>query len=216
MRYGDLEMFLCGLELTHLLPKFQVKLHLILLIWENISNDYTIIINCFLLILWLFILMSTSQLLQCLWVSVCEWVSVGEPMGGWVSGWVTGCVSQWVGHWMCEAVGWSLGVWSSRLVTGWMSQWVSHYVGSQVVHRQSAVQLVWVYPSRILLVRIHPPDFLHSSALWFGVIWLCSVMTKAEIFFTFKEHKLTFDEFLNLTEKELDQVLHDFYIENSQ
>lgn len=41
-------------------------------------------------------------------------------------------------------------------------------------------------------------------------------MTKAEIFFTFKEHKLTFDEFLNLTEKELDQVLHDFYIENSQ
>ena len=25
MRYGDLEMFLCGLELTHLLPKFQVK-----------------------------------------------------------------------------------------------------------------------------------------------------------------------------------------------
>lgn len=41
-------------------------------------------------------------------------------------------------------------------------------------------------------------------------------MTKTEIFFTFKEHKLTFDEFLNLTEKELDQVLHDFYIENSQ
>lgn len=25
MRYGDLEMFLCGLELTHLLPKFQVQ-----------------------------------------------------------------------------------------------------------------------------------------------------------------------------------------------
>lgn len=41
-------------------------------------------------------------------------------------------------------------------------------------------------------------------------------MTKTEIFFTFKEHKLTFDEFLNLTEKELDQVLHDFYVENSQ
>lgn len=36
-------------------------------------------------------------------------------------------------------------------------------------------------------------------------------MTKTEIFFTFKEHKLTFDEFLNLTEKELDQVLHDIF-----
>lgn len=41
-------------------------------------------------------------------------------------------------------------------------------------------------------------------------------MTKTDIFFTFKEHKLTFDEFLNLTEKELDQVLHNFYVENSQ
>ena len=156
-------------------------------------------------------------------VSAGEWVCVS------VCGWANGWVSQWVGHWVCESVGGSLDVWSSGLVTGcvkqqvghwvvtgWMSQWVSHYVGSQVVHRQSAVQLVWVYPSRILLVRIHPPDFLHSSALWFGVIWLCSVMTKTEIFFTFKEHKLTFDEFLNMTEKELDQVLHDFYVENSQ
>ena len=26
LRYGDLEMFLCGLELTHLLPTFQVIL----------------------------------------------------------------------------------------------------------------------------------------------------------------------------------------------
>ena len=41
-------------------------------------------------------------------------------------------------------------------------------------------------------------------------------MTKTDIFFTFKEHKLTFDEFLNLKEKELDQVLRNFYVENSQ
>lgn len=143
-------------------------------------------------------------------VSVCEcvWVSVY----GWANGWV----SQWVGHWVCESVGGLLDVWSSGLVTEWMTQWVSHYVGSQVVYRQSAVHLVWVYPSIILLVRIHRAYFLHSSDLWFGVIWLCSVMTKTEIFFTIKEHKLTFDEFLNLTEKELDQVLHDFYVENSQ
>ena len=40
MRYGDLEMFLCGLELTHLLPTFQVKLCFILLVWENIYNHY--------------------------------------------------------------------------------------------------------------------------------------------------------------------------------
>lgn len=197
MRYGDLEMFLCGLELTHLLPKFQVKLHLpvILLIWENIFNDYTIIIiNCFLLIL--------CQ--PCSYSSVCGWVWVCVSECLWVS--------QWVGHWVCESVGGSLDVWSSGLVTEWITQWVSHYVGSQVVHRQSAVHLVWVYPSIILLVRIHQAYFLHSSDLWFGVIWLCSVMTKTEIFFTFKEHKLTFDEFLNLTEKELDQVLHDFML----
>lgn len=32
-------------------------------------------------------------------------------------------------------------------------------------------------------------------------------MTKTEFLFTFKEHKLTFDDFLNLTEKELDQFM---------
>lgn len=38
MRYGDLEMFLCGLELTHLLPKFQVMLHFIISMWEYLCS----------------------------------------------------------------------------------------------------------------------------------------------------------------------------------
>lgn len=169
MRYGDLEMFLCGLELTHLLPKFQVKLHLILLIWENISNDYTIIINCFLLILWLFILMSTSQLLQCLWwvcVSECLWVSqwVGESVGGslgvWVSGWVTGCVKQWVGHWVCEAAGWSLG--------GWVSGWVTMWVVKWCIASQLFSWCEFIHPEYCLWESIRQTSCIH---LLFDLVW---------------------------------------------
>lgn len=35
MRYNDLEMFLCGLELTHLLPVFKVKIILCLSVSQS-------------------------------------------------------------------------------------------------------------------------------------------------------------------------------------
>lgn len=78
MRYGDLEMFLCGLELIHLLPTFQVRLHFILVVCE--------IVYCILHVLYDGNLKATQVSVDGL---------VGESMGGQVG----------VGGGSCEAVG---------------------------------------------------------------------------------------------------------------
>ena len=50
MRYNDLEMFLCGLELTHLLPVFQVKIILCL----SVCQSVWLLVSCMLSIISMF------------------------------------------------------------------------------------------------------------------------------------------------------------------
>ena len=47
MRYNDLEMFLCGLELTHLLPVFQVKIILCLSVCLSVSQSGCRLVACY-------------------------------------------------------------------------------------------------------------------------------------------------------------------------
>ena len=47
MRYNDLEMFLCGLELTHLLPVFQVKIILCLSVCLSVSQSGCWLVACY-------------------------------------------------------------------------------------------------------------------------------------------------------------------------
>ena len=54
MRYNDLEMFLCGLELTHLLPVFQVKIILCLSVCLSVSQSVWLLVSCMLSIISMF------------------------------------------------------------------------------------------------------------------------------------------------------------------